>query len=182
MYDRLAIALGVAVVLYVVYLLVKSYKPTWFGYDSFVSSSTYPVVKEEEVPGPAPRVELQPRVEPPLVVSPSGPNPPNAVPNPAADYEPPEVPPEVEAHDPYDSPNSSSNLQDTLRKPQRLFSPGVMPTDNRLVMDSGVASPFTQVTAQSIQTFTPELAMNGGEFMRGIAANDTTQDMNFASF
>ncbi len=179
MYNRLLIALGVAISLYVTYLLVKTYRPHWFGYDTFVP---YTAVAKEEIPAPAPPVEQQPRVEPPLVVTPSGPNPPNAVPNPSADYEPPEVPPEVEAHDPYDSPNSSSNLQDTLRKPQRLFSPGVMPTDNRLVMDSGVASPFTQVTSQSLQTFTPELAMNGGEFMRGIAANDTTQDMNFASF
>lgn len=182
MYQRLAIALGLAVIAYIVYLLVKAYNPGWFGYDSFVPSARYPAVKMEEVPAPAPPVEQQPRVEPPLRTTPSGPNPPNAVPNPTADYQPPEVPPEVEAHDPYDSPNSSSNLKDTLRKPERLFSPGVIPTDNRLVMDSGVASPFTQVTAQSLQTFTPELAMNGGEFMRGIAANDATQDMNFAAF
>lgn len=179
MFNRLAIALGVAVTLYVTYLLVKAYYPTSYGYDSFAS---YPSVKREEVPGVAPIVEQQPRVEPPLITTPSGPNPPNAIPNPNADYQPPEVPPEVEAHDPYDSPNSSSNLQDSLRQPQRMFSPGVMPTDTRLSVESGVANPYTQVTSQSLQSFTPELAMNGGEFMKGIAANDTTQDMNFASF
>jgi hypothetical protein len=180
MFNRLAIALGVAVVFYVTFLLVKAYKPSWFGYDAFTTATT--AVEREEVPGFAPPMQQQPRVEPPLVTTPSGPSPPNAIPNPKADYEPPEVPPEVEAHDPYDSPNSSSNLQDSLRQPQRMFSPGVVPTDTRLVMDSGSASPFTQVTAQSLQTFTPEMAMNGGEFMKGIAANDTTSDMNYASF
>ncbi len=171
--------MGVAVFLYVAYLLVKAYRPQWFGYDNF---STYSPVKEAEYPGIAPIVEQQPRMEPPLVVASSGPNSPNAIPDPQADYEPPEVPPEVEAHDPYDNSNSSSNLQDNLRQPQRMFSPGVIPTDTRLPVESGSANPHTQATAQSLQTFTPELAMNGGEFMKGIAANDTTMDMNFASF
>jgi hypothetical protein len=179
MFNRLAIALGVAVILYVAYLLVKAYRPEWFGYDNFASYSS---VKEAEYPGVAPIVEQQPRMEPALIVTPSGPNPPNAIPNPQADYSPPEVPPEVQAHDPYDNSNSSSNLQDSLRQPERMFSPGVIPTDTRLPVESGVANPYTQVTAQSLQSFTPELAMNGGEFMKGIAANDMNMGTNFASF
>jgi hypothetical protein len=35
---------------------------------------------------------------------------------------------------------------------------------------------------QALQTFAPEMAQNGGEFMQGIAANDTMSDKEFAAF
>lgn len=173
--NKLGIALIVAVLVFVAYLFVRAYYPSVFGYDSFTNKS---VVSQAEMPGPPPPVELQPRVEPPLVTTPGGPNSPNALPTSA----PGVTPEEVKAHDPYDDPNSSSNIQDNLRQPQRMFTAGTVPEDTTIASLSGIASSTMQTSAQALQAFTPELAMNGGEFMRGIAANDTGMDMNFASF
>jgi hypothetical protein len=47
---------------------------------------------------------------------------------------------------------------------------------------SGVASQASAVTSQAIQVFAPESAQNGGEFMQGIAANDTTGEAEYAAF
>jgi len=167
MFNRILIALALAVLVFVVYLFLKAYKPSWFGFDSFSS-----------IPGGAAPIELQAPVEPPRTVSPAGPSPPNAAPPPAA----PEAPPDVTARDPLDEPNSSEDLQDNLRHPERSFSPGVKPTDvDRSVM-SGVASSRSMTSSQALQTFAPEMAQNGGEFMQGIAANDTLNDTEFAAF
>lgn len=175
MFNRILIALALAVVGFVVYLLLKSYKPSWFGFDSFAST-----------PAAAPPVELHARVEPSHIISPAGPSPPNVAPSPAAPEErqvPEErEPPDVTARDPLDDPNSSNDLQDNLRHPERMFSPGVKPADvDRSVM-SGVASSRSLTSSQALQTFAPEMAQNGGEFMQGIAANDTMSDTEFAAF
>jgi hypothetical protein len=171
MFNRILIALALAVVAFVVYLLLKSYKPSWFGFDSFSST-----------PAAAPSLELQARVEPPRTVSPAGPNPPNVAPQPPTPEEERQPPPDVTARDPLDDPNSSGDLQDNLRHPERSFSPGLKPTDvDRSVM-SGVASSRSMTSSQALQTFAPEMAQNGGEFMQGIAANDTMSDTEFAAF
>jgi hypothetical protein len=47
---------------------------------------------------------------------------------------------------------------------------------------SGVASTTSGNTSQAIQVFAPEMAQNGGEFMQGIAANDTLSDKEYAEF
>lgn len=173
--NKLGIALLIAILLFVGYLLVRAYTPNLFGNDAFMNKNP---IAQAEIPGPPPPVEQQPRVEPALVSTPSGPNPPNAMPTSRVET----PPPEIRAHDPYDDPNSSSNLQDNLRQPQRMFTPGTIPEDTQMSVMSGVASSTMQTSAQALQTFAPEMAMNGGEFMRGIAANDTGSDMNFAAF
>ena len=171
MFNRILIALALAVVAFVVYLLLKSYKPSWFGFDNFAST-----------PAAAPPVELQARVEPVHVVSPAGPNPPAAQAPPPVSEEERQPPPDVTARDPLDDPNSSGDFQDNLRHPERMFSPGLKPTDvDRSVM-SGVASSKSLTSSQALQTFAPEMAQNGGEFMQGIAANDTLSDTEFAAF
>lgn len=170
MFNRILIALALAVLAFVVYLFLKAYKPSWFGFDTFAST-----------PAAAPPVELQARVEPSHVVSPAGPSPPNVAPAPAQEEER-EPPPDVTARDPLDDPNSSGDFQDNLRHPERSFSPGLKPTDvDRSVM-SGVASSRSMTSPQALQTFAPEMAQNGGEFMQGIAANDTMSDTEFAAF
>ena len=60
MFSRILIALAFAVVAFVAYLLLKAYKPSWFGFDTF-----------ESIQGAAPSIQFQPPVEPPRVVSPS---------------------------------------------------------------------------------------------------------------
>jgi len=47
---------------------------------------------------------------------------------------------------------------------------------------SGVASTYSQTSSQALQVFAPEMAQNGGEFMQGIAANDTLTDSEYAAF
>ena len=169
MFNRILIALAVAVAAFVAYLLVKAYKPSWFDFDSFAS-----------VQAAAPPIEYQPPVEPPRIVSPSGPSPPSAAPPPPQEGR--QAPPDVTARDPLDDPNSSENLQDNLRHPERMFGPGVNPTDTDRSVMSGVASSRSQTSSQALQTFAPEMAQNGGEFMQGIAANDTLTDSEYAAF
>jgi hypothetical protein len=159
MFHRILIALALAVVAYVIYVLATRTK------------------RDPFVPAPAPSIEQQARVEPPRVVAPSGPNPPNA----ASSLER-EAPPDVTARDPHDDANSSQNLQDNLRHPERSFSPGLKPSDTNTAVMSGVASTTSGNTSQAIQVFAPEMAQNGGEFMQGIAANDTLSDKEYAEF
>ena len=172
MFSRILIALAFAVVAFVAYLLLKAYKPSWFGFDTF-----------ESIQAAAPSIQFQPPLEPPRVVSPSGPSPPNAAtPRPLPQEEEAQAPPDVTARDPLDDPNSSENLQDNLRHPERSFSPGLKPTDVDRSVVSGVASSRSMTSSQALQTFAPEMAQNGGEFMQGIAANDTMSDTEFAAF
>jgi len=165
MFTKILIALFLAVALYVLYLFFTTPK-SWSDNETFAP----------EMPAVSPPVEQQARVEPPRVISPSGPNPPNAQ---AGEESPP---PEVTARDPYDDPNSSGNLKDNLRHPERVFSPGVAPRDTGMGVMSGVASNASAVTSQAVQVFAPESAQNGGEFMHGIAANDTTGEAEYAAF
>lgn len=174
MFNKLLLAVILAAALFVGYLLLTAAYPKAFGGDAF-----YPNIKDASIPDSAPPVQTYPPVEPERVITPGGPSAPNAkVPSPPEELEPPEV----NAKDPYDNPNSSSFLQDNLRHPERLFSPGVQPTNTSLAVESGVASQYEQTTSQAIQKFSPEAAQNGGMFLQGVAANDTLQDTEYATF
>jgi hypothetical protein len=162
MFDKLLIALSVAVVLYSIWL--------------FIGASMKKHEEMFEAPARAPLIQ-QAQPLPPRVVVSSGPNPPSA-----ESDSPPELSPEVKPKDPYDDPNSSESIEDNLRSPERMFSPGVKNTDTRMGVHSGVASHVTAGTAQALQTFTPEMAMNGGEFMQGISANDSGSNSEYATF
>ena len=169
MFNRILIALAIAVFAYVAYLLLKAYRPSWFGFDNF-----------ESIPAGAPLLEVQERVEPPRIITPAGPSSPNAVAPAISEERQPS--PGVTAHDPLDEPNGSENVQDNLRHPERMFSPGMKPTETDRSVMSGVASTYSQTSSQALQVFAPEMAQNGGEFMQGIAANDTLSDTEFAAF
>lgn len=170
MFNKIFIALGIAILLFIVYLIVKVYNPSWFDADTFSS---------KEMPGEAAWIQQQPPAGPPRTISPGGPGTPNmrAIPE-QAEVEPPVVTPS----DPFEEGVGSSDVKDNLRQPERMFSPGIQPIDTSSSVMSGVASNETQVTSQALQTFVPEMAQNGGEFMKGIAANDTFGDTEFASF
>jgi hypothetical protein len=163
MFQKVFIALAIAVSLFVIYLVFKAYTTSYFEVDSFVAE--------------APWVQQQPPVEPIRIVSSSGPTAPNAKPSSGEEV----APPVVVARDPLDDPSGSNEIEDNLRHPERMFSPGVKPTDTRSLVMSGVASNETHASA-SQQTFVPEMAQNGGEFMKGIAANDTLGDTEYAAF
>jgi hypothetical protein len=168
MFDKLLIALGIAIVLYVTWIFVTASYPNLFDKkDTFISPSMAPPV-EQEIP-----------IEPPRVVAPSGPASPNAAPSASQEAT---LSPEVKGSDPFQEEHPSSNLKDDLRHPERLFSAGVRNIDTSLGPASGASSMETQVSGQALQMFAPENAMNGGFFMGGIAANDTTSNAEFAAF
>lgn len=168
---KVLIALAVAVLLFIVYLIVKFYNPSWFDVDTFST-------KEKHDDAPWIQQDLPASV--PRVITPGGPGAPNMKPLPQTEEELP--PPAVTPSDPFVEGNGSSEMSDSMRHPERMFSPGVQPKDSSSAVMSGVASNETQMTSQALQTFVPEMAQNGGEFMKGIAANDTFGDTEFASF
>ncbi len=173
MFNKLLLAVVLAAALFIGYLLFTA------AYTSKQGDAFYPNVKGASMPDSAPPVQQYPAVEPERVITPGGPSSPNAkVPSPPQEIEPPEV----TAKDPYDNPNSSSNIQDNLRHPERMYSPRIKATNTSIAVDSDVASPYEQATSQAIQMFSPESAQNGGMFFEGVSANDTLQESEFATF
>lgn len=131
-----------------------------------------------EVPARAPII-TQPIPEPPRMVAPGGPNSPSAKPIP--DLPPVRLPGPTDS-DPYDEDYGSSDIKDNLRQPERLFGPAPSDNDTQLAVASGVASPVNQVVSQALQTFSPDFAQNGGQFIEGgVFANDTTEVPNYSA-
>jgi hypothetical protein len=113
--------------------------------------------------------------EPPQVVTPSGPNPPNAqeaLPSVA------KSPEKTVAHDPYQETASETPIRDNLRRPENSFGPGVENNGNNLSVASGVSSESVQKGASQ---FSPEFAQNGGQFMGAVTANDLSHDDTYAT-
>jgi len=112
------------------------------------------------------------------VVSPAGPSAPaqraprNAQPTIAMDERP---------FDPQDQPYESAEIPERLRHPERMFGPGLENTTVEDAVAAGTASYAQQATTQAYQVFGPELAQNGGTFMDGIAANDTSVNQSYSS-
>jgi hypothetical protein len=181
MSDSLSLALAIAIVLFVGFLLLRAYYPSLFTFGSskpepFVTSPPTPpqAPKPIEQPAPAPKVLVTEVEEGPRTVSPGGPNPPAA----RAPEMAPAISPEPRPVDPYDDHNMEAPISDTLRYPELSFGPGIDNTGTKLTPASGVGSAASLV-AQS--PFSPEFAQNGGLFMEGISANDLTQGGEFAS-
>lgn len=168
MVKQILTAVLLAAALFVGYLIFMNYR----------KESIEMMEEAFEVPAPAPII-TQPIPEPPRIVAPGGPNSPNAMPSP---NEPPIRLPGPSDSDPYVEDFGSSDMKDNMRQPERLFGPA--PTNNvtELAVASGVASPVNQVVGQALQTFSPDFAQNGGEFIEGgIFANDTFQVPNYSA-
>ncbi len=130
------------------------------------------------IPAPAPLIHL-PIPEPPRTVASSGPNSPSQAP-PEDDM--PVRLPGPEDSDPYDEDYGSSNMKDNMRYPERLFGPAPKPNKTELAVSAGVASPVQQPVSQALQTFSPDFAQNGGEFIEGgIFANDVGENPNYSA-
>jgi hypothetical protein len=148
------------------------------GYLYFMSQRKYVIEESFEVPAPAP-LQTIPIPDPPRTVSPSGPNPPSQAP-PEDDI--PVRLPGPEDMDPYEESYGSSNLKDNMRYPERLFGPAPKPNKTELAVSAGVASEKQQVVSQALQTFSPDFAQNGGEFIEGgIFANDSGENPNYSA-
>ena len=185
MFETLGLALGLAILLFVGYLLVNAYYPSLFAAkrESFVMKappSGPPVVNPINVPvTPPPAPTPPPKADPPMekrVVSPGGPNAPNAA---APPDTPASLSPEVNPIDPYDDKNMEAPIEDSMRHPELSFGPGVDNSGMNRLATSGVGS--AKVTASESQ-FSPDFAQNGGSFMGSVFANDLSKDDRFATF
>ena len=157
--QQLLVAVFVGALLFCIYLYVQR---TYWKRDEVY----------EGIPGQAPEVE-QPMAEPDQRVTAGGPNTPNQAPPPSHER----LPGPTDS-DPYVENYESSAAEENLRHPERLFGPAKTPDVTEYAENSGVAS---SVTAGVSQTFSPEFAQNGGEFIGGgIFANDLTDKTNFA--
>lgn len=137
-------------------------------------------VEHFEVPAPAP-VITQPLPQRKRTVSSGGPTTPNQAPPkdmPAVRLPGPEPSESKEFEENY----GSSDMQDNMRYPERLFGAAPAPNQTNTAVESGVASRNNQVVSQAIQTFSPDFAQNGGEFIGGgVFANDTTEVPNYSA-
>jgi hypothetical protein len=162
MKAKVYIVLGVAVVLFLGYVLV------------FRKSEEFAI----ETPAPAEIVEQASTDLPERVVASAGPNPPAQR---APINEPPVRVPEPEDRDPYADPFQKSSFGDESRAPERSFGPSPLPTVTDIRRGAGVDSVSVSDSPATDQ-FNPETAQNGGEFMGGIFANDTDVPTNFSAF
>jgi hypothetical protein len=194
MFDSILLPLAIVVFLYIAYLIAKAYMPTkkWsaalpeltvlspmraiqnIDQPGTLKEGFQPQRHLNRASGPAIAPEVQEDVsdEAPRVVSPGGPNPPNA----EAPSQGPIRSPEATALDPYDNKNTELPVTDTMRHPELSFGPGTSNTSTTMNAASGVSSQ----TASS--NFSPDFAQNGGTFMGAVFANDLTQGNEYATF
>jgi hypothetical protein len=91
----------------------------------------------------------------------------------------------VEAHSPLDIFEKSENVAmfgSNLRHPEASFEPSKSSfggLENEIT--SGLASQVTQPSDIDKAPFSAEMAQNGGEFMNGIFAFDSTQEGSYFS-
>jgi len=166
MFNKTLFAVGMTILLFVGYLFAQYYM---FGKERF------------EVPSAAPPVIQQVSAEEERTVSPGGPGAPNQMP-PSRDREAERLPGPVDK-DPYDETYGSSNMKEDLRHPERFFGPAPTADNVAIAAASGVAGLPGSTTPQAVQTFSPDFAQNGGEFVDGgIFANDAGENPNYSAF
>lgn len=181
MFQTILIALALLVGSAVVLVLGRAYYNGTLRWESFqnkvktISAQQQVAPAVQPVPAPAPPVQISPSPEPPREVAPAGPNPPAARAPPA----PASISPEATARDPYEEANSLAPIRDNLRHPENSFGPGVPNTGTDLSVGGGASS---ETVRAGISTFSPEFAQNGGEWLKGVSANDFSPGDEFATF
>jgi hypothetical protein len=158
---RIGLLLGLLIVLSVI---------LWFmpteGFQSLNTSAAAPIM------------DHQPVIYPARNVMPGG----SSTPNQAPEYrEERMTSPEV-AMDPYALNEDSASIPERMRYPERMFEPGPDNSSTSIAEASGIASASAGQAGNAMQSFTPEFAQNGGEFMQGIMANDTSEPGMYSAF
>ena len=166
MFQTILIGISILVISSIAYVLFRAYRNGALRMEMFQSSVKHTMSSAPPMPEPAPPIKASLAEEPPRVVVPSGPNPPNAAPPAAKGIA---FPPETKAHDPFDEVNGETPMRDSMRHPERSFGPGVENSGTQVSLDAGISS---QTVQQGISSFSPEFAQNGGEFMSGVMASD----------
>jgi hypothetical protein len=152
----------------------------FLAYQLYLNLTGQKLLIEETFIAPAPLV-TQPIPEPPRVIAPSGPNSPNQMPPPTHDTN--ERLPGPDDSDPLDDSYGSSNMKDNMRYPERMFGPAPQPKETRIAVEAGTASTLNSGVNTALQTFNPDFAQNGTEFIPGgIFANDTFDNPNYSAF
>ena len=151
----------------------------FLAYQLYLNLTSSKLVIEETFIAPAPPV-TQPIPEPERTVSPGGPNSPNQRP---PTHDTTERLPGPEDSDPLDDSYASSAMKDDMRYPERLFGPAPNPQVTSIAVASGTASSLNSGVNVALQTFKPEFAQNGAEFMNGgIFPNDDLDDAKYSTF
>lgn len=170
MFQTVLIGLSLLVISSIAYVVFRAWRNGVALSEPFQRMrSTLPNLAPAAAPAPAPPVAIPVSTEPPRIVAPAGPNPPNAT-GPAKKVS---FSPEAEPSDPFDDVNGETPMRDSLRKPERSFGPGLENTGTKLSVDAGISSRSVE---NAVGSFSPEFAQNGGDFMKGIGANDMTMD------
>jgi hypothetical protein len=184
MFYTIPIALAIASIAFIGFLLLKSYYPSWFGEVVEVFTPlkkaggggpniTINMAAPLAAPAPAPVIKETPVEEPPRVVAAATAAPPNAAPPPLA----PTPSPDVKAFDPYDEHSTEAPIGDSMRYPERSFGPGLNQLGAGQAVGAGVASTQANV---NLSPFAPEAVQSGGNFFQGVAANDLSGEPEYA--
>jgi hypothetical protein len=158
----------VLAILYLGYQLILKHMPFGSGKETFESPALAllpPNLPTEVYAGPREIVA-------------SGPSPPSQS---APEGEVMVMPP-TQALDPYAESQEGANAPERLRNPERMFRPAPNNDAVNAIEDSGIGGMAQQATSNSMQTFAPDFAQNGGSFMGGVFANDTDIPTNFSDF
>ncbi len=159
--------IAVIVLLYLGYRLILNATP--FG-DKEGFESPAPAMLPPTLP-----VEV---MAPPRTIQPSGPS----APSQAAPLDTARVITAPQATDPYAEPNEGANAPEQLRYPERMFRPAPANDAVDMIVDSGIGGMAQQQTANANQTFAPDFAQNGGQFMGEVFANDMDIPTNYSDF
>jgi hypothetical protein len=152
----------------------------FLAYQLYFNLSSQKLLIEEDFIAPAPIV-TQPIPEPERTIAPGGPSSPSQMPPPTHDTN--ERLPGPEDSDPLDDSYGSSNMKDNMRYPERLFGPAPPPVNTSIPVGAGNASVLNSGVNRALQTFSPDFAQNGAEFIPGgIFANDVFDNPNYSSF
>jgi hypothetical protein len=142
----------------------------------------FPFGKSESFESPAPAF-VPANLPPPIYA----PNAPIAASGPSAPVQaPPQqeivIAPQTQALDPYAEEHDGADAPERLRHPERMFRPTTRNDAVDNIEDSGIGAVAQQTTSNSMQTFAPDFAQNGGSFMGSVFANDTDIPTNFSDF
>jgi hypothetical protein len=163
MWQRISI--GILLALAAVLVIRYFSNETFTNWDSIVS-----------IPAPAPPIR-EPPTQGDMDVAGGGPNPPNAA---APRMMKAQRLPPPEASDPLAETVENADAPETLRHPERSFSPGIVPEQTQIAVDAGLAGPVAS-SSQAFQQFSPDYVQNGGVLFGSVSANEA-ENPNYSAF
>ena len=152
----------------------------YLGYRLILNNTPFGDKEAFESPAPAylpPTLPVE-VLEPPRTIQSSGPS----APSQAAPLDSARIVMSPQATDPYAEPNEGANAPENMRYPERMFRPAPANDAVDMIVDSGIGGMAQQQTANANETFAPDFAQNGGQFMGSVFANDMDIPTNYSDF